>query len=276
MAKSFNKNASPEQSGEELVRIFSGPLGPMLGQLNILSQEQQNKSGCVQAEMIAIRDTIEDGVLEQKAVKDALGEFKGNIDFDKYAKITDEERSSLLSQLGINNAYITDGTKTVSSAQKNKANVNEGHAITVPAIGFIHMGLHAKNIEHFGDIKQGALLAQRAIDAAQSMKRIQNSAPDTNLAGKRGFKLWGDEETELKQAISLALELNAAEMALEVGSGAPAIDQNNLIKRINEGFDAASNKFKSQPHLSAAIQSVKNHFIKSDSNAPDVSTKLDI
>ena len=271
----FNKHA--QQSPEQLERAFSGPLGPMLGKMGILSQEQQDESGMVQAQMIAIRTAIETGVLAKLDAAATLGEFKGNLDFGTLAKSSADDRHNLLDSLGITASNISNAQKVVQYAQEYRSNVNADHDIQVSPIGFIHMDLHAKNIPNFGDIKQGALIAQRAIDAAHSIERIQNNDPDSAASSKRGFKLWGDETPDLQNIVFVADGLNEDEKRLE--NGETISIEGSEIRVVNRAFDAAAQKFKDagQTNLAASIKDVKIYLLNNDKgDTPGASPQIPI
>ena len=128
---------------------FSGPLGQMLGEMGILTPAQQQESGEVQAQMIAIRTAIKDGVLSLDEAKARIGEAKGGIDFGKFSKATPEHRQGLLVALSIHETQLQPARVVVQQAQAARSNVNQGHEIQVLPIGFIHTDLHAKFIPNF-------------------------------------------------------------------------------------------------------------------------------
>ncbi len=224
---------------------FSKPLGLMLESQGILSPEQTAKSGEVQAQMIALRDAVEDGRIAPADAKLAVGEFKGDIDFGKLAKMDDAARGALLDGLGITGADIKSGQQAVANAQATRGNVNAGKAIAVPPIGMIHMDLHAKNIPNFGELKQGALMAQRAIDAAASWDRIAAGTPDAAKSSARGFKLWGDESPMLADIIQTCEKLSAHE-----ADASPA--DPDLRPHIVAAFDETAETFASAGHVALA------------------------
>lgn len=251
---------------EQAEQVFSAPLGVMLGRTGVLSQEQQDKSGYVQAQMIAVRRAIENGTTPTENAENIIGVFKGNIDFGAMAKTDDDNRAKMLSQLHVTQDDIDFSIETVNNAQKNRSNVNDGHDINIPPIGFIHLDLHAKNIEGFGNIKQAALLSQRAIDASHSINRLDNDHPNPDLAGKRGFKLWGDEHDALKEAIIIGQSLQEKES--EAIAGHPATVSKKDRERVAGIYDAAVKLYieAGQNDLADRILAVREHLSGSNND----------
>ncbi|PCI52918.1 MAG: hypothetical protein COB36_13745 [Alphaproteobacteria bacterium] len=267
MAGGFNKSA--QHSAAQAQDIFSKPLGEMLGDLGVLTAEQQDASGTVQAEMIAVRSKIEAGDITMEQAKTALGEFRGALDLGSLAKIPSENGvKQPLSDLGITGTDISAAKTIVDNAQETRSNVNEGHDLQVSPIGFIHTDLHAANIPNFGDIKQGALIAQRAIDAAQARTRIMHDTKDSDAGAKRGFKLWGDETPALKEIVTHAQALNEREST----SGRLVEADIELLdtQKINGAFKAAHRNFQDagQPLLAQKIASVQQNILPSLSPPP--------
>lgn len=267
MAGGFNNSA--QQSAEQAQEIFSKPLGEMLCGLGVLTVGQQDASGTVQAEMIAVRSKIEAGDITMEQAKTALGEFRGALGLGSLAKTPPENGvKQPLSDLGITGTDISTARTIVDNAQETRSNVNEGHDLQVSPIGFIHTDLHAANIPNFGDIKQGALIAQRAIDAAQARTRIVHDIKDSEVGAKRGFKLWGDETPALKEIVTHAQALNEREAT----SGSLSESDIELLdtQKINDAFGAAQRSFRDagQPLLAQKIATVQQNLLPSLSPPP--------
>lgn len=247
-------NTASQKSIEQNIRDFSAPLGPMLAAQGVLTQSQIDKSGDVQAHMIAVRDAITNGMLTEDQAKTTIGEFKGAVDFGKLAKIDDAGRAGLLQSLNIGPEQLNAARNVVTQAEANLSNVNQGHSLFVPAMGFIHTDLHAKDIANFGQIKQAALLVQRAIDAANAIERIEAGTPDAAKGEARGFKLWGDESPMLADIIQTCKILNDHEAA-----GQPYDPDHKA--HIIAAFDEASDIFESAgyPALANAIEGIRAH-----------------
>lgn len=267
MAGGFNKSA--QHSAEQAQEIFSKPLGEMLGGLGVLTAEQQDASGTVQAEMIAVRSKIEAGDITMEQAKTSLGEFRGALDLGSLAKTPSENGvKQSLSDLGITSTDISIARTIVDNAQETRSNVNEGQDIQVSPIGFIHTDMHAADIPNFGDIKQGALIAQRAIDAAQARTRIVHDLKDQEAGAKRGFKLWGDETPALKEIVTHAQALNEREAIS--GSLSEADIELLDTQKINDAFEAAQRSFRDagQPLLAQKITSVQQNLLPSSRPPP--------
>lgn len=251
----MNFGQAAAKSPDQLAGDFSAPLGVMLAAQGVLTKEQTDASGEVQAQMIAVRDAVETGAITQDHAKAALGEFKGALDFGKLAKTDDAGRTAILAQAGITQTQLISARDVVTNAQATRANVNQGRNIAVPPIGFIHTDLHAKNIPNFGQIKQGALLAQRAIDAADALDRIESRNFDAQKGAARGFKLWGDESAELADIVTLCEALNDFEE-----NGTAFIPPAFAI-RVNGAFEDARETFLNAgyPALAQAIENVRAH-----------------
>jgi len=181
---------------------FSGPLGAALGTLGILTAAQQAESGEVQAQMIALRQGVEEGLVE---FDDPKGTISG------LSRKSEAERSAILSACGITEGQLAAARDIVENARTNRGNVNEGHDIAVSPIGFIHTDLHAKSIPNFPVIKESLLVAQRAIDISDAADRLGKGAPDAAAGAKRGFRLFGDESAALKDAVQWAQAQNELE-----------------------------------------------------------------
>lgn len=273
MVNDFNKHS--EQGYQQLEQAFSGPLGPMLGKMGVLSQEQQDESGLVQAQMIAVRTAIETNVITYEQATEALGEFRGNLDFGTLAKSPADTRHKTLETLGIAQTDIADAERVVAKAQATQSNVNANHDMQVSPIGFIHTDLHAKDIPNFGGIKQGALIAQRAIDTAHSINRINNNEPNLEASGKRGFKLWGDETPQLAGIVACAQELHAKEGLLE-SNERPLVSIAH-VQTVQDAFDDAAQTFEDagQYDLAHSITRVRDHLISNQADNNDPSTSPD-
>lgn len=254
----FN-NAAHIKSPEQHIDDFNQPLGLMLESQGVLSILQTDKSGLVQAMMIAVRDALESGVLDDNTAKTVLGENRGNVDFSTLAKADDQTRNQMLKDMHISEAAIGFGNIAVRRAEINSTSVNEGHSIAVPPIGFIHMDLHGKDIPNLGDIKQGALTTQRALDASAAIARMENGIFDAGKGAQRGFKLWGDESPALSDIVSLCESLNKLEEAQSASVPADA------IARIESAFDNAAATFKNigYPALAANVTAIKTHLVTS-------------
>lgn len=248
-------NAAANKSPTQHEADFNKPLGLLLEAQGVLSAEQADKSALVQGQMIAIRAALETGKIKDTDAKAALGEDRGAINFGALAKTDDQGRADILAKLGIGDADIAQGSALVNTARDTRGNINEGHSIAVPPIGFIHMDLHARTITNFGQIKQAALLAQRAIDATNALDRIETGAPDPQKGAARGFKLWGDESPELADIVTLCEELNTLEQ-----SGVNATTPAHTV-RADNAFTAARETFLSAgyPALAQAIEAVRSN-----------------
>lgn len=244
------------KSEEQHKADFSKPLGPMLEAQGILSAEQVEQSGRAQAYMIAVRNALEEEKIDIATVIHETNVKKGDPNKPNFGVFsqcdTESQRQYFLKRVGLNNSHLDAALKIVDDANKNSSNVNQGHEIEVTPIGFIHMDLHAKNIENFGDIKQSALLAQRAIDAADALDRLNNEQTNAALGAKRGFKLWGDESPMLKDIVETCQTLNEC----ETNGTTP---DKNLRVHIVAAFDEASAIFENAgyPQLADNITAVK-------------------
>ncbi len=170
----FENAAGP--SPEQLREIFSGPLGPMLGKMGVLSEEQQDQSGQKQALMVAVRNAVELGYLEEAD----LPSFKGNVDFLGLAGMNDAEVSALLEKGQIDDKEMRLAQRLVDSA----AGVNaQNEMYKLPFIGQIHAKLHG----NFG-VSQAALTMQQAIRASETAQRLANGETDpSQFESKREF-----------------------------------------------------------------------------------------
>lgn len=236
---------------------FSGPLGPMLGEMGILTPAQQQESGEVQAQMIAIRTAAENAWLSFEEAKVKIGEARGTLDFGNFSKKTSAERQGILVALKIDEAQLQPARVVVQQAQATRSNVNAGHAMQVSPIGFIHTDLHAKNIPGFALIKEGALIVQRAIDSVEALERLQAGKPDAASGAKRGFRLFGDESPALKQVITDTQELNER----EVKGDTRTYDTDIII--IEDQFNYAALKFAEagQGNVAEQLKQLKANLI---------------
>jgi len=233
------------KSAEQHKADFSKPLGPMLEAQGILSPEQVEQSGRAQAYMIAVRNALEEEKIDIATVIHETNVKKGDPNKPNFGVFsqcdTESQRQYFLKRVGLNSSHLDAALKIVDDANNNSSNVNQGHEIEVTPIGFIHMDLHAKNIENFGDIKQSALLAQRAIDAADALDRLNNEQTNAALGAKRGFKLWGDESPAMQDIIQVCETLNQCE------TDGTKPDE-NLRMRIIAAFDEAAETLESAGH----------------------------
>lgn len=247
----FNEKAAQAALTE---KEFLNPLGVLLEKYGVISPEQVEQSGIMQAQMIAIRNTISASLLKQEDAIGVLGHDKnGQLTFSNFAKAPYDYRERLLDVLGITNAQIANALDIVKASKEKKININDGYEIAVPPIGSIHTDLYARYIDNFKKLKKGFLLAQRAVDAAHAIDRIEKGEYNAHSGQRRGFKLWGDETPELEKAIQLCLELNVYER-----DGYALPDPALAQKSNREVFEAAREAFEQfgEPYLAKAISTI--------------------
>ena len=187
----FEQAADPTPS--QLRDIFSGPLGPMLGKMGVLSEEQQALSGQKQALMVAVRNAVELGYLEEAD----LPSFKGNVDFLGLAGMDDAQVSALLEKGQIDDKEMRLAQRIVDSS----AGVNAPEeTYKLPFIGQIHAKLHG-NFE----VSQAALTMQQAIRASDTALRLASGETDPGqFENKREFNFSNPNDLpETKNAVAV-------------------------------------------------------------------------
>jgi hypothetical protein len=178
--------------------MFDQPLGEIYKSAGVITNEQFVKSGQVQAELLAIRNSVYDehGHPDQARV-DMLPVFKGKADLGLL--ITDKQaREDLRHLLEIPVTTFLDANRTVAF----KEGVNPDPAtIQVPLIGLIHEKLH----DIPASTKDAALSAQSLGRLMGQLERLTKTGADPSKTNERVF--CSDKDSKILQDLQKSREI---------------------------------------------------------------------
>lgn len=250
--------------------VLDMPTGDVLEAVGVLSAKQVAESGQTQAMMIAIRSKIEAGDLTQEAAIAELGEFKG-IDFMTLTKKSAEERTAILSRLGVSDQDVEAAVSVVNQARETRSSVNQGNDIFVPQMGQIHTALYRGKVEGFADINNGIMMTQRALELAAAGSRLQSGEYDPGKGAKRGFRIFDNDPEQLQSTVLYAQHTNSLEALLAEGTDVRAdIDLDEIGQVVEQVLDEATAFFQraNQPELARLALHAKTDLVDRDGEAP--------
>jgi hypothetical protein len=221
-----------------------------MSKLGVLSKEQVEKSGKVQAAMLAVKNKIQSGELSESDAQLILGEFRGQTDFMSLC-FKDIDRT--LIDLDVTDTEL----KAAQAVVDNREGVNKpDDAIKLPPIGMIHGKLHISR-----DLAQAFLVAQQSVRAANCEYRLASGQSDPAIhETRREFNFDNSRDDQRLQ------DIQSAHKKLSVNEGQ---NKENLIlyvtpevhEAVYDGFANAEKMFSDQgyPELAEKIKAVSTH-----------------